>query len=123
MNGDLRYKAVAARLKELRPHELERLRGALVADKVCLDSVNYDGQHYCPLAVATGLSDTLRQVEGCAEDLGMDFRVTDDLVGMILANRFYPVNALRGVPGTFFHGDHQSRRKDLLGLVKTFLCE
>lgn len=102
---DKRFDIIQERLESLSKDELQRLHDGIIAGKVCYDERNYDPEtgRFCPLAIALGLDALENPTE---ED------ITEEL-----SQRFKPVNALKGVPGSFYHGDEQDRESDLLGLV------
>jgi len=104
---DKRYHILKERLSLLEHSELERIKSNI--DSVCLDTYNYDSASntFCPLAVAMNLHKTVENP-------------TNDLIIEILSSRFTPVNAIGGVEGEFYTGNH--RKEDLLQVIDEILC-
>ena len=101
--NDERYKIIRARLSTLSDNRLELILHAVRHDMIVYDDVNFDGERFCPLAV--GLLCPFMAAP------------TQDSVVAEIAKHFDPPNALKGVPGDFYHGDTESRRVDLLRVI------
>jgi hypothetical protein len=101
---DLRYETIKERLSQLTKAEIQRIVDNI--DQVCLDEFNYDAQNnsFCPLAMGMGLNAIQAP--------------TDTLIKQEIAKRFFPVNALKGVKGTFYT---TNRKADLLNLCQSLL--
>lgn len=111
---DPRKVALKEGLRQLRPHELWRLiewvegGGAVLLDRDEEGRANYDGQMYCPLAVA------VRMHEGLPYD-------SDESVYKILTGWFgLKVYNTRGVKGEFYTTE---RRRDLLVAAREVMAE
>lgn len=101
---DLRYEIIKERLSRLSKIELQRIIDNI--DQVCLDEFNYDAENhrFCPLAMGMGLNAIKAP--------------TDDLIKREIGIRFYPVNVIKGVKGTFYT---TNRREDLLELCNLLI--
>lgn len=99
---DKRYQILKERLSLLSRDELLRIKKDI--DKVCLDTYNYDKDTntFCPLAVAMNLHNTVSNP-------------TNETIIEMLSKRFDPVNAIGGVEGSFYTGQH--RKEDLLQVL------
>lgn len=71
-------------------------------DKVCFDTFNYDARtkKFCPLAIGLGLDNTIPNP-------------SNENVSRVIGRFFQPVNALKGVKGTFYTAN---RKEDLLAV-------
>lgn len=103
---DKRYQILKERLSSLSRDELLRIKKDI--DMICFDTYNYDSdtQKFCPLAVAMNLHLSV-------------YKPTDEFIKRLLATRFDPVNAIGGVEGNFYTGEH--RKEDLLQVVDELL--
>ena len=104
--NDKRYSVIKSRLLLLSKEEIQRIVDNI--DLVCFDTFNFDeeSKKYCPLAIATNLHNTIKNP-------------TNNLIQLELSKRFNPVNAIRGVEGTFYRSD---RKNDLIKICKEVLC-
>lgn len=104
---DHRYIQVLRRLLTLTPAGLQRILDK--SDLLLFDNFNYHDGKFCPLALAFGC-DTMPEA-------------SQESVWAYLATVIHPepVNVLRGVPGLFYHGTDEERKRDLLTLVKELL--
>ena len=103
MSADLRYHKMKSRLVLLSKPEVQAIVDNI--DKVIFDDCNYRDGKFCPIAIALGAH-------------MLDVHWTDESVKDFIAEWFYPVNILHGVPGEFYHGNDEERKRDLL-----LLCE
>lgn len=109
---DPRYLLLRDRLNALTTEQLQRL--AHYQEEMVVDDVNYDGQRFCPLAVAFDLPNEFKGKR----------KVTDKLVRariQELGEKQIPgfqISPTKGVSGNFYTSD---RRRDLLRLVATIL--
>lgn len=106
---DLREKIVRERLEQLTSLQLMRIfrnRGQL-----CTDTFNFDAttRRFCPIAYALN-----------AHVWVLD--PTDEKVRDYIAGYFKEVNVLKGVPGKFYHGTHEERLSDLIGMVEEIMA-
>ena len=111
---DPRKTALKEGLRQLRPHELWRLvewidgGGAVLLDRDEDGNANYNGQAYCPLAIA------VRMHEGVPYE-------SDESVYKILSSWFgFKVYNTRGVAGEFYTTE---RRRDLMIALREVLRE
>lgn len=107
MSDDARYVAMRQRFKTLTMAQLCEMRDNI--DKTLFDTHNYHDGKFCPMGIALGCH--LMQSP------------TDEAVKARIAENYQPTNILKGVPGTFYHGDDASRRRDLLRLIDELLTE
>lgn len=109
---DKRFEVMYERLKTFSLPALYHLHSAIIDNKVCYDEFNYDAQtgKFCPVAILLRL------------DEKMD-NPTNESVGERIRANFDPVNAMKGVPGKFYHGTPEDRESDLLGLLNVLICK
>jgi len=95
---DNRKQIFLDRLNTLSVQEIQRIKDNI--DIICFDTLNYNAEEntFCPLAVAMNLHKSIGNP-------------TDEKIQSEIGKRFQPVNALKGVKGTFYTSD---RKKDLL---------
>lgn len=100
--NDSRYKIFKERLSALTNKEIQRIIDNI--DSVCLDTFNYDvtSNKFCPLAIGMNLHETIDK----PSNVNVAFEIS---------KRFNPVNALKGVIGTFYT---TNRREDLLNVCQ-----
>ena len=109
---DRRFDIMYERLKTFSLEQLYHLHDAITDDRVCYDEFNYDIQtgKFCPIAILLGLD---RMMEN----------PTNESVGERIRANFDPMNAMKGVPGQFYHGTPEERESDLLGLLNVLICK
>ncbi len=105
--NDLRRAVFIRRLSSFSKPQVQRIVDNI--DKICFDTWNYDEAtgKFCPLAIALGVDQVVFP--------------TNDIVRDIIGNHgFSPVNALKGIPGTFYT---DRRREDLLEVCNEVLSQ
>jgi hypothetical protein len=104
--NDQRYTAIYQRLSELTSYEIQQILNDI--DFVLFDTYNsHEGKH-CPLGVALGLH---------------KLNLTDEQAKEVLSQRFEPLNILKDVPGEFYHGTDEERKRDLIRICQEILSE
>lgn len=104
---DTRYRFIRERLESLTTRQLQEIVSN--QDKLLFDEFNFHNGKFCPMAIAVGCHKMNRP--------------TDQRVREAIGKVFNPVNIMRGVPGTFYHGTDEERRRDLLGLIEEIIVE
>lgn len=104
---DTRYRFIRERLESLTTYQLQEI--VANKDKLLFDEFNFHEGKFCPIAIAVGCHKMNRP--------------TDQRVKEEIGKFFNPVNIMRGVPGIFYHGTDEERRRDLFGLIQEIIME
>jgi hypothetical protein len=107
---DERRRLIKERLYYLGNGQLRRI--LYMHSMLCTDEFNFNPEKgtYCPVALALNAPNMVKQP-------------TDEKVKKFISGYFQEVNILKGVPGEFYHGTHEERKKDILDLVREILEE
>lgn len=102
---DQRFELIKERLERFSTAQLQEILD--FKDLLLFDEFNYHEGKFCPLAIGIGAH--------------YSSNPTQESVAREIAKCFNPVNVLKGVPGRFYHGTDEERRRDLMGLIREIL--